>query len=272
MTQISSGAKSPKTQSQNGSKVLFRAYKMTHFDSPFIYDGVLSVATCLGSLRKNWQVSEWIAGFSSVELKSKKGQEELIYIAKVCEQLSLQKYWQGYQERRPDKVNGGDNLYELTANGYVRIDKNGQRYQIHPNDKKDEWHRKNIKADCVLVSHEFYYFGEHNMQVLPMRSKVRVSRAGSKNYDNQVFADILKFVRANKNECERFKDENGKVGGRIIIHQGGGACGLSNVPNANKSGSCGSTKVASKASSCGSSTNATNTTKSGCGGSHTSKC
>ena len=71
-----------------------------------------------------------------------------------------------------------------------------------------------------------------------------------------VVSRLIDFVRTNKNGCERFKDENGKVGGRIIIHQGG-ACGLSNVPNVSKSGSCGSSNVASKASSCGVSANTT---------------
>ena len=254
MTHSNGRAKSPKTQSQNGNKVLFRTYKMTHFDSPFICDGVLSVATCLGNLRKNWQIGEWIAAFSSAELKAKKGQEELIYIAKVCEKLSLQEYWQRYPKRRPDKVNGGDNLYECVSGEYVRIDENGQHHQIHPNDKKDEWHRRNVKADCVLVSHEFCYFGEHNMQALPVRSSVRVSRAGSKNYDNQVFADILKFVRANKDKCVNFKDDKGNVSGKSATNQGGSSCGSTN---------------ASKASSCGSSAS---TAKSCCGGSHMGKC
>ncbi len=242
MLNFNGRATSPKTQSPKDNKVLFRAYKMTHFDSPFVCDGVLSVATCLGSLRQNWQVGEWICAFSSIELKTIKGQEKLIYIAKVSEKLSLKEYWQQYPKRRPDKVDGGDNLYKFVLSEYVSIDKYGKQHKIHPSNKKDIWHRKNIKADCVLVSHEFYYFGERYMQTLPMRSSIRVSRSGSKNCDKQIFENTLKFVRTNKDKCAKFKDEKGNVGGKDItyqsgaVSQGGGSCG-----SANQSGSCGGT-------------------------------
>ena len=256
-----------------------RSYKMTHDTgfAPNICGNTLSLATCKPKIRQICNIDEWIAGFTSKKVNGKQVIEKrLIYLAKVSDKINFAEFWHYFEHKRPNRVENGDNIYKPS----------GKNYEQMPNAHHGEFCKENdLKADNVLLCYEFYYFGAGNaLDLGNLLAKINVPQKQAPHGritedveiadtdDKSAVQELIDFVCANKNECERFKDENGKVGGRIIIHQGGGACGLSNVPNANKSGSCGSTNVASKASSCGSSVNATNTTKSGCGVSHTSKC
>ena len=262
--------------------MILRSYKMTHDTgfAPNVSGDILSLATCKPQIRRVCKKGEWIAGFNSNTLDGTKvGEEKLVYLAKVAGEMNFCEFWKNYECKRPDKDENGDNIYKPKGDGYEQ-DSHATQHTDEENKKRD------LSVDRVLLCDEFYYFSVHNVLDLGnLRPKINVPKGqapyGYKTYDieigntdnaKDIVSQLIDFVRTNKDKCKKFKDENGKVGGRTIVHQGGGACSLSNVPNASKSGSCGSTNVASKASSCGSSTNATNTTKSGCGGSHTSKC
>lgn len=62
-----------------------RSYKMTHLGDPDISDkGKLILSCCIGNLRKHCKKDEWVAGFTSKAFdKSEKGEEKLIYLAKI---------------------------------------------------------------------------------------------------------------------------------------------------------------------------------------------
>ena len=258
-------------------KMKLRSYKMTHDTgfAPNICGNTLSLATCKPKIRQVCDIGEWIAGFSSQKVNGKEvAEKRLIYLARVSDKINFAEFWHYFEHKRPNRVENGDNIYKPSDKVYEQM----------PNAHHGEFCKEHdLSVDSVLLCDEFYYFGVGNaLDLGNLLAKINVpSKRAPRGRitedieiadtdDKGAVQELIDFVYSHKNECERFKDENGKVGGRIIIHQGGGACGLSNVPNASKSGSCGSTNI-SKASSCGNS-NATKTTKSSCGGSHTSKC
>ena len=201
-----------------GNKITLRSYKMTHegYNAPNFNNDILTNALCMGRLRQNWNIGEWMAGFSCKSLdNSQAGQEKLIYFAKVSQKLTLDEYWHKYPQKRPDKDKNGDNIYKPTSNGFVKVDKNGAHCHINDKDKS------NIIANCVLVCDEFYYFGVANMIAVPNRKDIFVSRVGSI-----------------KSKCLKYRDNNGKLGGKGIAQNG------------SASSSCGSINQSSKTSKC----------------------
>lgn len=217
------------------NEITLRSYKMTHegYNAPNFNNDILTNALCMGRLRQNWNVGEWMAGFSCKSLdNSQAGQEKLIYLAKVSQKLTLDEYWHNYPQKRPDKDKNGDNIYKPTSNGFVKVDKNGAHCHINDKDKS------NIIANCVIICDEFYYFGVANMIAVPNRKDIFVSRVGSITSDLNVINNLVAFVRSNKSKCLKYRDNNGKLGGKGIAQ------------NDSASGSCGSVNQSSKTSKC----------------------
>lgn len=212
--------------------MILRSYKMTHegYNAPNFTNGVLTNALCMGSLRLKWNIDEWMAGFSCQTLdNSQAGQEKLIYIAKVSQKLTLDEFWDKYPQKRPNNDRYGDNIYQPNGNGgYFRIDNSGNRFTISATDGKDKKHIKNIKANCVLVCDEFYYFGINKMLVLPMRKDIALARSAAITSDLNVINSLILFVRNNKNQCMQYRDDSGKLGGSGIPKSGNvrGLCGV----------------------------------------------
>lgn len=240
--------------------MILRSYKMTHDTgfAPNVYGNTLSLATCKWGIRHSCNVGEWIAGFSSQVVNGKAVVEKrLIYLAKVSREMNFCEFWKNYECKRPDKDKNGDNIYKPKANG---------EYEQMPNAHHGiEWKEHDLKADRVLLCDEFYYFGVGSaLDLGNLLTKINVPQKqapyGYKTYDIEI-ADtdnqksavqkLIDFVRANKDKCAKFKDEKGKVGGKGIVHQGGGSCG--SAVNANQNSSCGS--VAGNAGSCGGTSN-----------------
>ena len=236
--------------------MILRSYKMTHDTgfAPNVSGNTLSLATCKPKIREVCEKGEWIAGFTSQKVNDKEVVEKkLIYLAKVSDKINFAEFWQNFECKRPDKDECGDNIYKPKGDGYE---------QVPNNHHGAEWKEHDLKADSVLLCDEFYYFGVDNaLDLGDLLAKINVPNGqaayGYKTYDIEientdnakgVVSQLIDFVRTNKDKCAKFKDENGKVGGKGV------------AANSNAGGSCGSSN-ASKTSSCG------------CGTSHTSgKC
>lgn len=229
--------------------MILRSYKMTHDTgfAPNVSGDTLSLATCKPKIREVCNKGEWIAGFNSATLDGTEvSKERLVYLAKVSGEMNFYEFWKNYECKRPDKDKNGDNIYKPKGDEYE------QMLNAHHG---IEWKEHDLKADRVLLCDEFYYFSVHNaLDLGDLRPKINVPQKqapyGYKTYDieivdtdNQKSAvqELIDFVRANKDKCAKFKDEKGKVGGKGITHQSGGAI--------QGGGSCGS--VAGNAGSCG---------------------
>lgn len=231
-----------------------RSYKMTHDKgfAPNVYGNILSLATCKPQIRRVCEIGEWIAGFTSQEVNGQKVVEKkLIYLAKVSGKITFAEFWHYYEFKRAYKDDNGDNIYKPKGNGEYEQMPNAH----HGCDCKEH----DLSVDSVLLCEEFYYFSVGNaLDLGNLLAKINVptgqSAYGNKTTDEDeeiletddkggAVKQLIDLVRKNKDKCVRFKDENGKVGGKA--HQSSSV--------ASQSGSCGSSSVASagKANSCG---------------------
>lgn len=169
-------------------------YKMvwdTEF-APNPHHGVLTLATCKPRIRKYAKVGDWISGWTAIKVHDKdnriinfpKDDERLIYLAKVTEKLTFEKYWYKYKNKRPHllkdgkpqprkgnkscgagksdgtQYNSGDNIYEPL--------KRFGKFKQHPNGgghgEKDVAH--DLSGEYVLICEDFYYFGVHQACII----------------------------------------------------------------------------------------------------------
>lgn len=194
-------------------------------------------------------------------MSKKLPKKKLIYLARVSGKITFAEFWCYYEFKRPDKDSNGDNIYKPKDDGTYEQMPNAH----HGVDNKEH----DLSVDSVLLCEEFYYFSVNNpFDLGDLRIKINVpnkqTSSGRFTIDDEI-ADtdddnhkdavkhLLDLVRANKDKCVRFKDENGKVGGKGIAHQsssvvsqGGGSCGSSSVASAGKSNSCGTSGTGKK--------------------------
>ena len=138
------------------------SYKMKHDNrfAPNPLFGVLTLATCKPAMRRNTKIGNWIAGWTSKQLKdspTEVGKEKLVYLAKVTQKLSFAEYWEKYEQKRPAKTEDtkviqryGDNIYKPNPTNpkeFIQIENN-----FHGKDKMD----KDLRGEYVLICEEFY--------------------------------------------------------------------------------------------------------------------
>lgn len=160
------------------------SYKMTH-DSGFApnpFHGLLTLATCKPGIRRNTQIGDYVAGFTSVELcRDLPGNEKLVFIMRVTEKLTFSEYW--FDKRfklkkstRPipkgikrinqlstinDKIRySGDNIYEPNISPPIKFTQRLNINHCGSNNKTD------LGGGYVLVSDNFYYFGRNAIKIL----------------------------------------------------------------------------------------------------------
>ena len=173
-----------------------RIYKMTHATgfAPNYDCGILTLATCKPGIREKAEIGEWIAGFTSTSKTAggtPRGQERLIYLMKVTDKITFDKYWKKYPRKRPEYSELGDNIYFLEGIVYKQTDK--AKYHT---DKEER--DKDLLSDKVLISTEFKYFGKENpLDISEYREYIKipygVSRWGYESSNDKV-AEFIEFV------------------------------------------------------------------------------
>lgn len=227
--------------------MILRSYKMTHDTSfaPNVYGNTLSLATCKWGIRHSCNVGEWIAGFSSQVVNGRAVVEKrLIYLAKVSDKISFAEFWQYFEHKRANRSINGDNIYKPKANGEYEQMPN----EYHGADCKDN-DLKPIACFCVMSFIILVWVLDLGNLLTKINVPSKQTLYGHFTTDEElveandkgVVQELIDFVRASKDKCAKFKDEKGKVGGKGIAHQSGGAN--------QGGGSCGS--VAGNAGSCG---------------------
>ena len=194
------------------------SYKMTHASgfAPNPYYGVLTLATCKPQMRNNTKIGNWIAGWTSKNMRGCRsksenkysteiGEERLIYLAKVTDKLSYNDYWEKHPEKRPDIYSKvferryGDNIYQPSKDdptGFVLV----KNMHHCTKEKKD----CDLKSKYVLICSEFYYFGIERSLEIPKELRPKIPK-----YQNcygvitEDATDFNNFVRENADKCFR---------------------------------------------------------------------
>lgn len=149
---------------------VLRSYKMTS-DSGFApnpFHRYITLANCKPGIRKlDNIINQWIAGFTSGELCGHNpGQEKLVFIMKVQEQLTYFQYWNDkrFQKKKPNNGNNigraGDNIYMPKTDKKLSFDDKDFFHIDNCNHPKKSHKKEDISGGYVLISDDFYYFGK----------------------------------------------------------------------------------------------------------------
>lgn len=146
-------------------------YKLDHDYglAPNPFGGYCTLAVCKSGIRgnSNLQIGDWIVGTGSVKLQNL---NHLIYAMKLEEKLTFQEYWEDerFQYKKP-KLNGslvqmyGDNFYHKDP----KTDNWIQEDAAHSlaNGVNNKHLKSDVSGEFVLISKEFYYFGNSNLKI-----------------------------------------------------------------------------------------------------------
>lgn len=125
-----------------------------------------TLATCKPDIRKSASVGDWVIGTSSISTGSR---DKLVFAMKVTEKLTFNEYWydKRFINKRPilnqsRKFQYGDNIYHKEGTVWIQL-------PSHHSEEDGSSNYKNIatdtKADYVLVSNHFYYFGRDSVSI-----------------------------------------------------------------------------------------------------------
>lgn len=148
------------------------SYKVEHDLglAPNPFHGFCTLAVCKSSIRRNKNLNEgdWVVGTGS---KSLNNLNRLIYAMKVEEKLPIEKYWDDprFQSKKPI-IGGslvkmyGDNIYHqnFETKEWIQVD---SAHSLDDGFTNDEHLRRDTSGEYVLISQEFYYFGENAPEI-----------------------------------------------------------------------------------------------------------
>lgn len=136
--------------------------------APNPFHGCCTLATCKADIRARARTGDWVLGMGGTRLKAT---GRCVYAMRVGETLSFDQYWKDrrYRDKRPVR-NGsrimlvGDNIYhrDPISGEWMQEDSHHSRKDGSPNPENIT---RDTKADRVLVSRHFYYFGREAPEV-----------------------------------------------------------------------------------------------------------
>lgn len=201
-----------------------RSYKMTGDKgfAPNPFGCSLTLATCKPGIRNAARVGDWVAGFTSKSLAGHDvGSERLVYLMRVAEKLLLRDYFRDprFQDKIPDmgadgpEARAGDNIYRpLRSDAAAAADFEQLQNPNHvARDRK-----RDVGGNFVLVSDEFYYFGE-SAPAVPRDVRPDVPRGQSRYGQGSCPARAERFLR--------YVRDNYRAGRHGQPHNWSSACG-----------------------------------------------
>lgn len=148
------------------------SYKVEHDLglAPNPFHGYCTLAVCKSSIRrnKNLNVGDWVIGTGSESLGNT---HRLIYAMKVEEKLTFNEYWndERYKTKKP-VVEGslvkmyGDNIYHQDPKTKKWIQEDSA-HSLDDGVTNEDHLKRDIGGKYVLVSREFYYFGDNTPEI-----------------------------------------------------------------------------------------------------------
>lgn len=144
------------------------SYKVEHDLglAPNPFHDFCTLAVCKSSIRRNKELSfgDWVIGTGSESLGNT---NHLIYAMKIEEKLTFNEYWEDerFESKKPI-IEGslvkmyGDNIYHQDANNKEWIQEDSA-HSLDQGVTNENHMKRDIGGKYVLVSQEFYYFGEN---------------------------------------------------------------------------------------------------------------
>ena len=132
--------------------------------APNPFHGFCTLATCMPGIRAKAQVDDWVVGMGGARLKAT---GRCIYAMRVTATRTFDQYWADAEffDKRPVR-NGsrvmmvGDNIYHRDKSNreWIQHDSHHSNSDGTPNSLNIN---KDTRADRVLISRDFFYFGRN---------------------------------------------------------------------------------------------------------------
>lgn len=175
--------------------------------APNPFWGYCTLAVCKPKIRssKQLKVGDWIVGTGSVALEKKfkrpKGKfvNKVIYVMEVNEIISFEEYWKDFRfnVKKPN-VNGsltrmyGDNIYYPLDGDWGQLNSAHSNYDGSMNLKHL---KKDLSGKNVLISDNFYYFG-NNLIDVPMKFvKLFKVGVGEKKNTDELAVEFITWIK-----------------------------------------------------------------------------
>jgi protoporphyrinogen oxidase len=168
--------------------------------APNPYGNVCSLATCKPDIRNAAQVGDWIFGTGSVE---NVGADKLIYAMQIEEIILFNDYFSDlrFTHKKPNMLSGstvqmyGDNIYSLKNGIWLQSDSHHSLVGGFLNKANLT---KDTKSSNVLISWNYYYFGQNALSI-PKNLIKHVVKKGPGHRcisDHEVFNELINYVIA----------------------------------------------------------------------------
>lgn len=167
--------------------------------APNPFHGVCTLATCKPPIRKGACVGDWVIGIGGSRLNAT---GKCIFAMEVTSAVTFNDYWASreFRDKRPVRNESrvmmvGDNIYHRPEGevAWQQLDSHHSLADGSPNPLNVQ---KDTKADRVLISHNFYYFGSD----APMAPARILKHLGFKNaighrvFDAQACGELMKWI------------------------------------------------------------------------------
>ncbi|WP_265822644.1 Nmad2 family putative nucleotide modification protein [Geovibrio ferrireducens] len=175
-------------------KVFAYIVKRDYGFAPNPFFGYCTLATCKPEIRRLACIGDWILGNGSVNSECA---NKLIYCMRITNEITFNEYWSNpvYSDKKPDmntslKKMYGDNIYFHNSGIWYQADSHHSNEDGTVNNKNLE---KDTSTDRVLISDNFFYFGEKGIAVPEhMQSEIICRNRGHKNVNPEAFLQFHK--------------------------------------------------------------------------------
>jgi hypothetical protein len=171
--------------------------------APNPFHGACTLATCKPPIRKGASIGDWVVGMGGGRLKAT---GRCIYAMQVTRTLSFNEYWGSPEFRVKRPVRNGSKVMMLGDNIYHRpegeidwrqLDSHHSLQDGSPNPLNIE---KDTKANRVLISTHFFYFGKEAPEVPPqiLKSLGFENRIGHRVFDAETCTALLNWITSHR--------------------------------------------------------------------------
>ena len=155
---------------------------------------ICTLATCKPQIREHAFKGDWVAGVGSAHTEIAR---KMVFLMQVNEVCTFDEYWRDsrFFKKRPCFDGNyqqcyGDNIYHHVAGEWMQENSHHSYADgINPNNLNHD-----TRIDRVLISFNYWYFGDSAITVPVELSEVIATGRGYKKFQNSICTDVIKWV------------------------------------------------------------------------------
>jgi hypothetical protein len=166
-----------------------------------------TLAVCKPDIRKSkvLAIGDWIIGTGSKAIEEATGKKlvgKLIYAMEITEKISLEDYWEDFRFQYKKPIMNGT-LVTMFGDNFYHKDENGNWIQEDSSHCKQDGtcHSEHLKKDIggknVLISENFYYFGDSASKIPNELIDCCHVTQGQKKVHPPLAVDLINWIKTN---------------------------------------------------------------------------